>query len=244
MNCELEKKSLNNFICHLSFLKKTFPPLIHIPSYPIVQILKTLWVVIFWVWVIHKRLNVNWTKIDSIIFSVTCHGLENFASTHTHPLISIHEFSKPYRLIIFWIWVISKWLNANWEKIDSIILSVICHSLRKFPLIIHHPPISIHEFLKPWQVIISWVWVICKILNMKWKKNHPIILSVNCHCFRTSFPPLIHSPSYLFVNFQKTYKWGGWVMKGGVDHTGVGGVRRVIQRCGGSCWGGVGHVGA
>ena len=44
-------------------------------------------------------LNVNWEKIHSIILSVTCHGLRNFAPTHTHPLKTIHEFSKPYELL-------------------------------------------------------------------------------------------------------------------------------------------------
>ena len=38
-------------------------------------------------------------KIHSIILSVTCHDLRIFSLTHTHPLISIHEFSKPYKLL-------------------------------------------------------------------------------------------------------------------------------------------------
>ena len=38
-------------------------------------------------------------KIDSIILSVTCHGLRNFPPTHTHTLISISEFSKLYKLL-------------------------------------------------------------------------------------------------------------------------------------------------
>ena len=44
-------------------------------------------------------LNVNWEKIHSIILSLTCHGLRNFAPTHTHPLKPICEFSKPYELL-------------------------------------------------------------------------------------------------------------------------------------------------
>ena len=46
-------------------------------------------------------LNVNWEKIHSIILSVTCHGLRNFAPAHTHPLKTSHEFSKPYKLLFF-----------------------------------------------------------------------------------------------------------------------------------------------
>ena len=38
-------------------------------------------------------------KIDPIILSVTCHDLRNFSLTHTHALISICEFSKPYKLL-------------------------------------------------------------------------------------------------------------------------------------------------
>ena len=44
-------------------------------------------------------LNVNWEKIHSIILSVTCHGLRNFAPAHTHPLKTVREFSKPYELL-------------------------------------------------------------------------------------------------------------------------------------------------
>ena len=44
-------------------------------------------------------LNVNCMKIHSVILSVTCHGLRNFASGHTHPPKTIHEFSKPYELL-------------------------------------------------------------------------------------------------------------------------------------------------
>ena len=46
-------------------------------------------------------LNVNWEQIHSIFLSVTCHGLRNFAPTHTHPLKPIHEFLKPYELLYF-----------------------------------------------------------------------------------------------------------------------------------------------
>ena len=87
---------------------------------------------------------------------------------------------------------------------------------------------------------------------MNWKKIHSIILSVTCHDLGNFFP-LIHSPSYPIVIFQDHTSGVGWVMKGGVGHTGVG---LVIQGWGevghtgwgcvmrdGSCWGGVGHTG-
>ena len=37
--------------------------------------------------------------IDSIILTFTCHDLRNFSLTHTHPLISMWEFSKSYTLL-------------------------------------------------------------------------------------------------------------------------------------------------
>ena len=40
-------------------------------------------------------------KMHSIILSVTCHDLRNFLLTHTHPLISIHDFSRHYELLFF-----------------------------------------------------------------------------------------------------------------------------------------------
>ena len=49
-------------------------------------------------------------------------------------------------------------------------------------------------------MIISWVWVIHERLKVNWKTIHSIILSVTCHSIR-NFSPLIHNPSYPFVNF-------------------------------------------
>ena len=39
----------------------------------------------------------NRKKIHSIILSVTCHSFRSFSPTHTQPLISICESSKPYK---------------------------------------------------------------------------------------------------------------------------------------------------
>ena len=103
----MEKNSLDNFICHLSFLKKLSP-------------------------------------------------------IHTHPLISIHEFLKPYELLCLefesfikgWMWI--------GKKNHPIILSVTCHCLRNFPHSYTSPHIHSWIFKILW-VIISWVWVILKI---------------------------------------------------------------------------------
>ena len=98
-----------------------------------------LWVIIFWVRVTHKMLNVNWEKIHSIILSVTHHGLRNFAPTHTHPLKPIQWIFETLPVIIFWIRVTCKMLNVTCIKIHSIILSLTCHGLRNFPLLMHIP---------------------------------------------------------------------------------------------------------
>ena len=170
LNLNWKKNSLNNFICHLSWLEKlspththplisicefskpyellffefefwpTPPPPLHDPPHPfmthsphptpphpwyifghkgaffhgLLHYVSLLWVIIFWVRVTHKMLNVNWEKIHSIILSVTHHGLRNFAPTHTHPLKPIREFLKPYQLLFFeleslvkcWMWLV------------------------------------------------------------------------------------------------------------------------------------------
>ena len=114
-------------------------------------IFDSIWVIIFWVRVTHKMLNVNWEKIHSIILSVTPHGLRNFPLTHTHPLKTIHEFLTAYLwVIIFWVRVTHKMLNVNWEKIHSIILSVTCHGLRNFPSLIHIP---LYPFMNCWNPV-------------------------------------------------------------------------------------------
>ena len=167
---------------------RNLPPLIHIAHIHL-WIFKTLWVIISWVWVIHKRLNVNWKKIHSIILSVTCHSLRNLP-----PLI--HIASYPFvnfwnpMSYISWVWVIHRKLNVIWKNIYSIILSVTCHSLRTIVPLIQTPHIHVWIFKILW-VIISWVWVIHKWLNVNWKKIHSIILSVTCHSLR-NLPQPIH----------------------------------------------------
>ena len=108
-------------------------------------IFETLWVIIFWVRVTHKMLNVNWEKIHSIILSLTCHGFRNFP-----PLIHIPSYPfKTLRVIIFWVRVTHKMLNVNWEKIHSIILCVTCHGFRNFPPLIHIPSKPFVNFWNP-----------------------------------------------------------------------------------------------
>ena len=141
------KNSLNIIICHLSWFKKLSlcsytSPHIHL------WIFETLWVIIFWVRITHKMLNVNWEKIHSIILSVTYHGLRNFT-----PLI--HIPSKPFVnfqtlwVIIFWVRVTCKKLNVYWEKIHSIILSVTCRGLRNCTPLIHIPSYPFMNFRNP-----------------------------------------------------------------------------------------------
>ena len=62
-------------------------------------IFETLWVIIFWVRVTHKMLNVNWEKIHSIILSLTCHGFRNFPQLIHIPSYPFMEFLKPYELL-------------------------------------------------------------------------------------------------------------------------------------------------
>ena len=116
----------------------------------------------------HHVTSLVWCSLTPIMFldplfcgciffflSVTCHVLRKFPSTHTHPLISIHEFFEALQVIIFWVRVIHKMLNVNWEKIHSIILCVTCHGLRNFPWLIHIPSKSVMNCWKPYELLFS-----------------------------------------------------------------------------------------
>ena len=93
-------------------------------------------------------LNVNWENIHSIILSVTCHGLRNFAPAHTHPLKTIHEFSKPYELLF-------SELESLIKLYKNSLNNFICHLswLKKISPTHTHPLISIHEFSKPYKLL-------------------------------------------------------------------------------------------
>ena len=112
-------------------------------------IFETLWVIIFWVRVTHKMLNVNGIKIYSVILSITCQGLINFPPLIQIPLISICEFSKPYELLCFELDSPRKMLNVNWHK--NSLSNIIHHLSRLNKLFPTHtnPLISICEFSKP-----------------------------------------------------------------------------------------------
>ena len=162
-------------------------------------ILETLQVIIFWVWVIHKRLNVNWKRIHSIILSFTCHSLRNFSTLIHIPHIHSWIF-KTLWVIISWVWVIHKcWMWIGKNSLNNFI----CHLpfLKKLFPTHTHPAISIYDFLKPYRLLFlefesfvkGWMWI--------GKRIHSRILSFTCHSLR-NFPPLIHIPPYPFMNFQ------------------------------------------
>ena len=103
----------------------------------------------FWVRVTHKMLNVNLHKNSLNNFICHLSWFKKLSPTHTHPLKTICEFSKPYELLFSeleslikcWMWIA--------EKIHSIILSVTCHGLRNFPLLIHIPSKPFMNFQNP-----------------------------------------------------------------------------------------------
>ena len=147
----------------MSWLEKLSRTHTH-PLVSISWIFKILRVIIFWVRVTHKMLNLNWEKIHSIILSVTCHGF--FPYSYTSPCIHLWIF-KILWIIIFWARVTHKMLNLNWEKIHSIILSVTCHGLRNFLILIHIPLYPYYEFLKSYELLFfeleslikCWIWI-------------------------------------------------------------------------------------
>ena len=93
-------------------------------------------------------LNVNCIKIHSIILSVSCHGLRNFAPAHTHPLKTICEFSKPYELLF-------SELESLVKLYKNSLNNFICHLswLEKIFPTHTHLLISIREFLKPYELL-------------------------------------------------------------------------------------------
>ena len=155
------------------------------------------------VWLHSLNVVEGWMLIGkNSLNNIICHlsWLEKLSPTHTHPLISIHEFSKPCELLLFeleslikcWMWI--------GKKIHSIILSVTCHGFRNFPLLIHIPSQPFMNFWNPASYYF-WVRVTHKMLNVKLGKNSLNNLSLTCHGLR-NFPLLIHIPSQPFVNFQ------------------------------------------
>ena len=123
-------------------------------------IFETLWVIIFWVRVSHKMLNVNWEKIHSIILCVTCHGFRNFPQL-------IHTPSYPFKtlqFIIFWVRVTHKMLNVNWDK--NSLNNIMCHLswFQKLSPTHTHPLISIQKpcellFFELESLIKCWMWI-------------------------------------------------------------------------------------
>ena len=81
-------------MCHLSWLKKLSPTHTH-PLKPIREFLKPYKLLFFELRVTHKMLNLNCIKIYSIILSVTCHGLRNFAPLIHIPRYPFVNFQNP-----------------------------------------------------------------------------------------------------------------------------------------------------
>ena len=169
-------------------------------------IFKTLRVIIFWVRVTLKKLNVICIQIHSIILSVKCHGLRNFPHSYTSPRRPFVNFWHPISYF-FWVRVTHKMLNVNCMKIHSIILSVTCHDLRNFPPLIHIPSKHLWIF-DTLQVFFFIVRVTHKMLNVNCMKIHSIILSVTCHSLR-NFLPVTHIPLYPLMNFWNPMWWSG-----------------------------------
>ena len=152
VQCQLEKNSLNSFICDLSFLKKLFPIHTH-RLIPIHEFLKSY----DWLFLEFESFLKSWMSIgnkftNNFIFHLSF--FQKLSPIHTHPLIPIHEFFKFYDWLFFLVRVIPKRLNVNWKQINSIILFVNCHSLRNFLPLIH---ITSYPFMNFWNHMIAYL---------------------------------------------------------------------------------------
>ena len=129
-------------------------------------IFKTLRVIIFWVRVTHKMLNVNWEKIHSIILCITCHGLRNFPPLIHIPSYPFMNFQNPASYY-FWVRVTHKMLNVNWGKNSLNNFMYHLSWFQKLSSTHTHPLISIHEFSKPCELLFfeleslikCWMWI-------------------------------------------------------------------------------------
>ena len=114
VECKLGKNWLTNFIFHWSFLNK-LSPLSYTSLHIHLWILKPYELLFLEfesfvkckIWIVKKSHN-----------NFTCHlsWLRNLGPIHTHLLISICEFSKPYKFFFSWVWVIHKILNMNCKR--------------------------------------------------------------------------------------------------------------------------------
>ena len=116
------KKSLNNFICHLSWLRKLSPTHTH-PLISICEFSKP-YELLFLEFESFIKCKIWMVKNHSIILSLTCHGLETFPHSYTCPHIHLWIFES-LQVIIFLVWVLCKWLNANWDR--NWLNNFICH---------------------------------------------------------------------------------------------------------------------
>ena len=170
----MHKNSLNNFICHLSWLKK-----LCLYSYTSPQshlwIFETLQVIIFWIRVTCK--NVECDLYKNSLNNIICHlsWLKKLSLTDTHPLKPICEFLIAYELLFSELESLIKCLNLNWKKnsLNNFYLSLVM-ARETFPYSYTSPYIHLWIFKTLW-VIIFWVWVL----------THPT-------------PPL-HDPSHPFM---------------------------------------------
>ena len=162
-------------------------------------IFETPQLIISWVWVICKRLNVNRKNIDSIILSVTCHSLINFP-----PLIHIpsYAFINSWNPTSYYFLSLSHSLKVECDLEKNSLSIFICHLsfIKKLFPTHKHSLVCIHEFLKPYKLYFLSLSHLKKRWNVNWKKIPSIMLSVIFHGCR-NFPPLLHISLYPLMNF-------------------------------------------
>ena len=145
------RKTIHSIILYVTCHSLRNFPLSYTSTHILWWIFETLQVVISWVWGIHKRLNVNWKKNSLSNFICNLSWLKKLPPNHTHPLISIHKFSKPYKLLFLDFESFIKFKKWIVKKNHPIIVSVTCHGLGNFPPLMHSPSYPFVNFLKPYK---------------------------------------------------------------------------------------------
>ena len=151
VECDLEKNSLNIFICHLSFLNK-LPPTHKHSLVCIHEFFKPYELYFFEFESFEKKVECELEKksLSNVIFHLS--WFQKLSPTHTHPLVSIYEFLKPCN----WFFLEFESFVKDWIEIEKKSLNnFICHLsfLKKLSPIDTHPLISICKFLKPYKLL-------------------------------------------------------------------------------------------
>ena len=170
----------------------------HMPKYPFINFLDPKDK--YFLTLSHScNINYDFEKYSSIILATICQIFRHFNPSVCIPKYPFINFWDPIHNYFFSLTNSSN-INYKHEKKNySIILGIICHSLRKFNQSEHMPKYPFLNFLDPKNKYFLTLSHSCNI-NYDFEKYSSIILATICQRFR-HFNPLVCIPKYPFINF-------------------------------------------